>query len=164
MFSFLFNVYQINDHTIGASDYDMEAVSPLTFVIGLHLRDRGAPQSALVVGCAGRVGTIVGVGVNAGIPFKVHVERFATVGLVTQRCTSKRVKALQSVQAHVFGGTERSVLVDKDLRVAIRGRGIGCDGLAFVNSYSFWEICTITDLKSLISRESLSGIWSRNWP
>lgn len=66
----------------------------------------GAPESALVVGRARRVGTIVGVWVDARIALDVHVESLAIIGLVTQRCTSERVEALQGIETHVLGGTE----------------------------------------------------------
>lgn len=103
------NLYEddhFREHTIGASDDDMEAIPPLAFVVRLPLRHWGTPDSALVIGRACRVGTIVNVRVDAGITFDVHIESFATVRAVTQGCTCERVKALQGVEGHVFRGTE----------------------------------------------------------
>lgn len=131
-------------HTIRPSDNDMEAVSPLAFVVRLLHGHWRAPEGALVVGQTGRIGAVIGVGVDARISFDVHVERLAVVGLVAQRCTLKRVEGSQGVETHVLGCAERPVLILKDQRVAVwRGSVLSNCLKAEVNMrqiYMYWTV------------------------
>ena len=68
--------------TIGASNDDLEAVAPLAGVSCFLGRDWSAPERALEVGSAGRIGAIGRVSVQARVALDVHVERFAARGLV----------------------------------------------------------------------------------
>ena len=61
---------------VGGGNDDVVLVSPLALVGGGGRVDLGAPQSALVVVGAGRVGASV-AGVNAGITLNVDVESIA---------------------------------------------------------------------------------------
>lgn len=112
-------------HTVGASDDDLEASTPLAFVLYLLCYHWGAPKRALEVGQARGVGAVHSIGSHGRITLNVHIERLAAIGLVTKRCASKCVEGFQSVKTHVFGCAERSVQVLKGERIAIRRGSIG---------------------------------------
>ena len=73
---------------VGTSNRHLEAIAPLSLVDGLVHGDGCAPKSTFKVGDACGIGAIDGVGVETRVTFNVHVESFATIGLVTQRRAS----------------------------------------------------------------------------
>ena len=68
--------------TIGSSNDDLERSTPLTPVLGLLNSNWSTPESALVVGGAGRVRAVHGVGVKTWVSLDIHVESLATCGSV----------------------------------------------------------------------------------
>lgn len=134
-------------HTVGASDDDLEASTPLAFVLYLLCYHRGAPKRALEVGQARGIGAVHSIGSHGRITLNVHVERLAAIGPVAERRTPKRVEGFQSVKTHVFGCTERSVHVLKGERIAIGRGSIGERLRTNVNeNRSYWAVYAYSKL------------------
>lgn len=62
---------------------------------GLTGRDRSAPESALKVGSAGRIGAGNGVRGLARIALDINIESYTTAGLIAFRGASEGVKAIK---------------------------------------------------------------------
>jgi hypothetical protein len=114
----------------------VERSTPLAKVGCLFLGHRCSPDSALeyvsqfhdgrreatylVVGGAGRIGTVGRVRVQSGITFRMHVECNTSRVLIADGLAPGNIVAGQGVQTHVHASTERSFLVGEDLRIAVR--------------------------------------------
>lgn len=109
---------------VRASDDDLKAVPPLTFVGRLCGRNWRTPESTFVICQTGRIGAIDCVRILSRIAFAIHIVGLTAGGLIAKRGASECIIAFQRSEAHVIRGTQRCITVLHDHGVTIRGSGI----------------------------------------
>ena len=96
--------------TVGASNHDIEAVTPLALVGRLRRSHRCAPQRAFVVCGARWIRAVLGIWVERGVSLDVYIESLAAVRFIAPGRTGKDIVAVERGEAHEFGCAERAIL------------------------------------------------------
>ena len=88
---------------VGASDHNVEVIAVLAVIDSGFLGDSGAPERALDVGKAGRIGA-GGAGVDGRVTLEVDVEGSAEINRVAELLALDGIVGLESVEPHVAVG------------------------------------------------------------
>ncbi len=124
---------ELNPHTIGASDHNLERILILPKVCCLVYRYRRAPERAFVVGRARWIWAIFCACIQTRVAFNVHVEGLAARYLIALRSASESVVAGEGVETHVIRSRQGGVRVNENNLITIWGWCGGCHCLGIIN-------------------------------